>query len=50
MKQKLRDIDNDFDMDLIIGCTALTHNYTLVTNNTKHFIKIPGIKIENWAE
>ncbi|MCK5077017.1 MAG: type II toxin-antitoxin system VapC family toxin [Calditrichia bacterium] len=38
------------DMDLIIGCTALIHNYTLVTNNIKHFTKIPGVKIENWAE
>ena len=37
------------DMDLIIACTALTMNYTLVTNNTKHFQKIPGLKLVNWS-
>lgn len=36
------------DMDLLIGATALTLNYTMVTNNEKHFSKIPGLKIENW--
>lgn len=37
------------DMDLLIGSTALFMNYCLVTNNEKHFRKIPGLKIENWA-
>ena len=37
------------DMDLVIGSTALTLNYHLVTNNEKHFQKIPGLKIENWT-
>ena len=37
------------DMDLIIACTALAMNYTLVTNNTKHFQKIPGLKLVNWS-
>ncbi|MBF0328896.1 MAG: type II toxin-antitoxin system VapC family toxin [Nitrospirae bacterium] len=36
------------DMDLLIASTALTMNYTLVTNNEKHFNKIKGLKIENW--
>ncbi|MBN1294724.1 MAG: type II toxin-antitoxin system VapC family toxin [Candidatus Latescibacteria bacterium] len=36
------------DFDLIIGSTALAYNYTLVTNNEKHFSKIPDLKIENW--
>jgi len=36
------------DMDLLIASTALTMNYTLVTNNEKHFSKIKGLKIENW--
>lgn len=36
------------DMDLLIASTALTMNYTLVTNNEKHFGKIKGLKIENW--
>jgi tRNA(fMet)-specific endonuclease VapC len=38
------------DFDLQIGCTALMLNYTVVTNNTKHFQKIPGLKLVNWAE
>lgn len=37
------------DFDLQIGCTALTLNYTVVTNNLKHFQKIPGLKLENWT-
>lgn len=36
------------DMDLLIASTALTMNYTLVTNNERHFSKINGLKIENW--
>ena len=36
------------DMDLLIASTALTMNYTLVTNNEKHFSKIKGLTIENW--
>jgi tRNA(fMet)-specific endonuclease VapC len=38
------------DMDLLIGSTALVTNYTLVTNNTSHFKRIPGIKLENWFQ
>jgi tRNA(fMet)-specific endonuclease VapC len=37
------------DMDLIIAATAITMNYTLVTNNERHFSRIPGLQIENWA-
>jgi tRNA(fMet)-specific endonuclease VapC len=36
------------DFDLLIGSTALYLNYTLVTNNVKHFSKIPDLRIENW--
>ncbi len=36
------------DFDLIIGATALCYNYTVVTNNEKHFAKIPGLSVENW--
>jgi tRNA(fMet)-specific endonuclease VapC len=38
------------DFDLLIGSTALYLNYTLITNNEKHFSLIPGIKIENWSK
>lgn len=38
------------DFDLILGCCALSHNLILVTNNTKHFKKIDGLKLTNWIE
>ncbi|HMD68115.1 MAG TPA: type II toxin-antitoxin system VapC family toxin [Chitinivibrionales bacterium] len=38
------------DMDLIIASTALIHNLALVTNNARHFARVPGLKIENWAK
>jgi len=37
------------DLDLIIAATALARNLTLVTNNQKHFNRIPGLKLVNWA-
>ena len=37
------------DMDLLIAATALTLNYTLVTNNEKHFNRIHGLLIDNWS-
>ena len=38
------------DMDLLIASTALSLNYTLVTNNILHFQRVKGLKLENWAE
>jgi len=35
-------------MDTLIAGYALVHNYILVTNNTKEFKKVDGIKLENW--
>ncbi len=37
------------DFDLIIASCALAHNLTLVTSNTKHFQRVEGLKLENWA-
>ncbi len=37
------------EFDLLIGATAITHNLTLVTNNTKHFSRLNGILLENWV-
>ena len=34
--------------DLLIGASALVNNYILVTHNTKEFIRIKDIKIEDW--
>jgi predicted nucleic acid-binding protein len=38
------------DFDLAVAACALTHNLILVTNNTEHFSRIQGLRIENWAE
>ncbi|MBW1886181.1 MAG: type II toxin-antitoxin system VapC family toxin [Deltaproteobacteria bacterium] len=37
------------DFDLVIAATAITIGYRLVTNNEKHFSRIEGLEIENWA-
>ena len=36
------------DFDISIAATALKNDLTVVTDNTKHFSRIEGIKIENW--
>lgn len=38
------------DFDLLIGCTAVTHNLVLVTNNTEHFKRISKINLEDWTK
>ena len=40
-------IDN---FDLLIGATAIHHNMTLVTNNTRHFERLQGIRLEDWTK
>jgi tRNA(fMet)-specific endonuclease VapC len=37
------------DFDLLIATTAVHHNMTLVTNNTKHMTRIENIRLENWT-
>lgn len=37
-------------LDMMIAGHAKSLNYTVVTNNTKEFNRVPGLKIENWAE
>jgi tRNA(fMet)-specific endonuclease VapC len=37
------------DFDLIIAACALAYNLTLVTNNSKQFSRIEGLKITNWS-
>jgi tRNA(fMet)-specific endonuclease VapC len=34
--------------DLMIASIALRHDMTLVTGNTRHFARVPGLKLENW--
>lgn len=38
------------DFDLLIGVTSVTHNLTMVTNNTNHFNRIKGIALEDWTQ
>ncbi len=37
------------DFDMLIGSTALTHDLTLVTRNTRHFAEMQGIVLEDWV-
>lgn len=34
--------------DILISATALSHDLILVSGNTRHFLKVDGLKVENW--
>ncbi|MBI3354316.1 MAG: PIN domain-containing protein [Nitrospirae bacterium] len=36
------------DIDILIAGVALSNGLVMVTDNTNHFERIEGIKIENW--
>jgi predicted nucleic acid-binding protein len=38
------------DFDLVIAGQAISENLIVVTDNTKHFNRIPGLSIVNWME
>lgn len=38
------------DMDLMIASISIANDAILITNNVRHFEKIPGLKLENWNE
>lgn len=38
------------EFDLLIGVTAIENKLTLVTDNSKDFERLNGIKIENWIK
>ncbi|MCD6011528.1 MAG: type toxin-antitoxin system VapC family toxin [Flavipsychrobacter sp.] len=38
------------EFDLLIGVTAVENDVTLVTDNTKDFSHIKGIRLENWIK
>jgi len=48
-EQNLKRREIDSTIYLIIAASTLAYNLTLVTNNTKHFEKILGLKIDNWV-
>jgi tRNA(fMet)-specific endonuclease VapC len=37
------------DRDLLIASTVLSHGYSFVTNNTKHFLRIEELVQEDWT-
>jgi len=36
--------------DILIGATAISYNFKMVTANVRHFSKIKGLMVENWIE
>jgi tRNA(fMet)-specific endonuclease VapC len=38
------------DSDLFIAATALSHDLVLVTNNLRHFERVPFLRLEDWVE
>ncbi len=40
-------IDDD---DILIGSLAIVRGATLVTNNTRHFSHLHGVKLQNWID
>ncbi|MBI5678044.1 MAG: PIN domain-containing protein [Planctomycetes bacterium] len=37
------------DFDILIASIAISNNHILITNNTEHFERIEGLKIQNWV-
>ncbi|MBD2610490.1 MAG: type II toxin-antitoxin system VapC family toxin [Nostoc sp. GBBB01] len=49
LKAELRRIGQTIsEFDLLIASVALTENYILVTNNTRHYSRISTLQLENW--
>ncbi len=38
------------NMDMMIAAHALALNATVVTNNIRHYDRIEGLRVENWAD
>lgn len=38
------------EFDMLIGCSALAQDMTLVTRNVKHLERIQGLLLENWVD
>ncbi|MHC5610421.1 MAG: PIN domain-containing protein [Nostoc sp.] len=49
LKAELRRIGQTIaEFDLLIASVAVVENYTLVTNNTRHYSRIANLQLENW--
>ena len=35
--------------DIMIAAQGLSRNYTVITNNTKEFERVPNLKLEDWT-
>jgi tRNA(fMet)-specific endonuclease VapC len=35
--------------DTLVAAQALSRGLTVVTNNTRHFSRVPGLAVENWV-
>lgn len=46
LEKQGKKIDN---FDLLIAATALHYGLTVVTDNIRHFMNIPNLKVENWV-
>ena len=47
-RKRLRDAGRMIgDMDLLIAATAIRHDLTLLTNNRRHFERIPSLAVES---
>lgn len=38
------------DLDLLIASTAIVHNLTLMTRNTRHFSRIAELTLYQWEQ
>ena len=38
------------DSDILIAAFCLAHDYVLITDNTRHFERIDGLRFVNWAK
>jgi tRNA(fMet)-specific endonuclease VapC len=38
------------DIDILIAGIALSNNLVMITDNTEHFKRILGLKVENWKD
>lgn len=45
---ELKRIGTTGELDAIIGAVARSRQDILVTDNTRHFINIPSLQLENW--
>lgn len=36
--------------DVLIAASALTHQFSVVTGNVRHFTRVKGLQVENWLE